>query len=112
MVLRLWRATSLLLVATLLLTSCIPGVFEGQAGVDQAALEAMPKPPLEIAQDGSQPLPELNAEDFEPPRPPLRPFSVSASLFPHTAAAEPEDHRRHDQQTTTSSVSCRYLRAK
>jgi len=87
MVLRLWRATRLLLVAALLLTSCIPGVFEGQAGVDQAALEAMPKPPFEVAQGNRQPLPRLNAEDFEPPRPPLRPFSVSAALFPSFAAA-------------------------
>ncbi len=85
MILHWSKAVSLLLAAALLLTSCMPGVFAGAEGVEQAAQEAS-KPPLVIAGDTS-PLPPLHAEQYEPPRPPLRPFSVSAALFPQVAAA-------------------------
>ncbi len=84
---RPWKATSILLVISLLITSCGTGIFAGESGVQQAAQEALPKPPLTIAKDSSAPIPALNAEDYKPPKPPLRPFSVSAALFPQTAAA-------------------------
>jgi LCP family protein required for cell wall assembly len=87
MSLRWWKATSLLLVISLFITSCGSSIFAGDAGVQQAAQEALPKPPLTIAKDSSAPIPALNAEDYEPPQPPVRPFSVSAALFPQTAAA-------------------------
>lgn len=87
MSLRWWKATSILLVISLFITSCAPGIFAGQAGVQQAAQEALSKPPLLIAKDSSNPIPALNAEDIKPPKPPVRPFSVSAALFPEVAAA-------------------------
>ncbi len=87
MSLRRWQATSLLLVISLFITSCGSSIFAGEAGVQQAAQEALPKPPLTIAKTSSAPLPALNATEFVPPRPPLRPFSVSAALFPQAAAA-------------------------
>jgi LCP family protein required for cell wall assembly len=92
MSLRWWKATSLLLVISLFITSCGPSIFAGEAGVQQAAQDALPKPPLLIAKGSSDPIPALNAENFEPPQPPVRPFSVSAALFPQTAAtnAQPD----------------------
>jgi LCP family protein required for cell wall assembly len=86
MSLRWWKATSLLLVLSLFISSCGPSVFAGEAGVQQAAQDALPKPPLAIAKGSSNPIPALNAEDFQPPLPPVQPFSVSAALFPQTAA--------------------------
>jgi LCP family protein required for cell wall assembly len=87
MSLRPWKATSLLLVISLFITSCGSTIFAGDAGVQQAAEESLPKPPLTIAKNSSAPIPALNAEDYQPPKPPVRPFSVSAALFPQTAAA-------------------------
>jgi LCP family protein required for cell wall assembly len=86
MSLRWWKATSLVLVSSLFISSCGPSIFAGEAGVQQAAEDALPKPPLTITKGSSAPIPALNAEDFQPPQPPLRPFSVSAALFPVTAA--------------------------
>ena len=86
MSLRWWKATSLMLVLSLFISSCGPSIFAGEAGVQQAAQDALPKPPLAITKGSSVPLPALNAEDFKPPQPPVRPFSVSAALFPQTAA--------------------------
>ena len=41
MILHWSKAASLLLAAALLLTSCMPGVFAGADGVEQAAQEAV-----------------------------------------------------------------------
>ena len=87
MSLRWWKATSGMLVLSLFISSCGPSIFAGDAGVQQAAQDALPKPPLAITKGSSDPLPALNAEDYRPPQPPVRPFSVSAALFPETAAA-------------------------
>lgn len=85
-----WKVTSYLLVVSLFLTSCGAGVFAGADGVRDAAQDAQPKPPLAIAKDSSDPIPALNAENFQPPRPPIRPFSVSAALYPQQLAANPD----------------------
>ena len=42
------KLITLFLIASLLLTSCSAGVFQGQRGVQLAAQEMAPKPPLEI----------------------------------------------------------------
>ena len=87
MSLRWWKATSGMLVLSLFISSCGSGIFAGDAGVQQAAQDALPKPPLAITKGSSDPIPAINAEDYKPPKPPVRPFSVSAALFPETAAA-------------------------
>ncbi len=76
-----WKFTSLLLVGSLLLTSC----FAGASGVQEAARDVLPKPPLEIA-NGNSPLPGPDARVYDPPTPPLQPFAVGASLLPPVAS--------------------------
>jgi len=49
-----------------------------------------PKPPLEITRNDS-PLPGVAAKQYNPPRPPVQPFSVSRTLYPPVAAANGPD---------------------
>jgi polyisoprenyl-teichoic acid--peptidoglycan teichoic acid transferase len=80
------RIISLVLVLSLLLTSCSSGVFQGSRGVQKAALEMTSKPPLDIT-GSHKPLPGVDARSYNPPAPPIRPFSVSRTLYPQVAAA-------------------------
>ncbi|HRW49295.1 MAG TPA: LCP family protein [Caldilinea sp.] len=80
------KLITLFLIASLLLTSCSAGVFQGQRGVQLAAQEMAPKPPLEITSN-NKPLPGVAAKQYNPPRPPIQPFSVSRTLYPQVAAA-------------------------
>ncbi|GIV68207.1 LCP family protein [Caldilinea sp.] len=80
------RIISLVLALSLALTSCSSGVFQGSRGVQKAALEALPKPPLDIT-GSHKPLPGVEARSYNPPSPPIRPFSVSRTLSSETAAA-------------------------
>ncbi|MBK8051323.1 MAG: LCP family protein [Anaerolineales bacterium] len=82
---RWWKGTSLLLVASLLLTSCGAGMFAGEAGVKQAAQEAQPKPPLEISKLNS-PLPGPVSAESTLPKAPIRPFSTAAVLVTQNAS--------------------------
>ncbi|MFN8468852.1 MAG: hypothetical protein U0X20_25060 [Caldilineaceae bacterium] len=72
---RWWQATSVLLVLSLFISSCGPSIFKlAEAGVQQAANDALPKPPLAITKGSSDPIPAINAEDYKLPKPPVRPF--------------------------------------
>jgi LCP family protein required for cell wall assembly len=84
---RWYSLACLATVASLVLTSCSSGLFAGERGVRQAAQEVAPKPELQIGRSSS-PLPALGAEDYRPPVPPVRPFSVSRALFPTVATAD------------------------
>ena len=64
------KLITLFLIASLLLTSCSAGVFQGQRGVQLAAQEMAPKPPLEITSN-NKPLPGVAAKQYNPPRPPI-----------------------------------------
>lgn len=81
------RIISLVLALSLALTSCSSGVFQGSRGVQKAALEALPKPPLDIT-GSHKPLPGIEARTYNPPSPPIRPFSVSRALDSGIAAVE------------------------
>ena len=74
MSLRIWKSVSLLLIAALLITSCGSGPFAGEAGIQEAAQESQPKPPLAIAAERG-PLPNPEAPLFVRPQPKVRPFS-------------------------------------
>ena len=80
MSLRIWKLISLLLVAALLITSCGSGPFAGETGIQEAAQETQPKPPLEIAANHG---PLLNPETplFVRPYPVVRPFAVGNALY-------------------------------
>lgn len=80
------RIISLVLVLSLLLTSCSSGVFQGSRGVQKAALEMTSKPPLDIT-GSHKPLPGVDARSYNPPTPPFQPFSISRTLYPQVAAA-------------------------
>ena len=80
------RIISLIVVFSLLLTSCSGGVFQGSRGAQKAALAMAPKPPLDIT-GSHKPLPGVDAKNFDPPTPPLGPFSISRTLYPQVAAA-------------------------
>ena len=79
------KLITLFLIASLLLTSCSAGVFQGQRGVQLAAQEMAPKPPLEITRNNN-PLPGVDVKAYNPPKPPIQPFSVSRTLYPQVAA--------------------------
>ncbi len=80
------RIISLVLVLSLLLTSCSSGVFQGSRGAQKAALAMAPKPPLDITGE-HKPLPGVDVRSYNPPMPPIKPFSVSRTLYPQVAAA-------------------------
>ncbi|HAJ34801.1 MAG TPA: hypothetical protein DCL15_03775 [Chloroflexi bacterium] len=80
------RLLAFVLVVSLVLTSCSGGVFQGTRGVERAARAMAPKPPLDIT-GAHQPLPGVNARSYNPPTPPIRPFSISRTLYPQVAAA-------------------------
>lgn len=81
------RIVSLWVVLSLVLSSCSSGVFQGERGAQKAALEAMSKPPLEPADARHRPLPGPDTPLYNPPAPPIQPFSVSRTLFPQLAAS-------------------------
>jgi LCP family protein required for cell wall assembly len=80
------RLLALILILSLVLTSCSGGVFQGTRGVQRAAQEMAPKPPLDIT-GAHQPLPGVDARKYNPPAPAIRPFSISRTLYPRVAAA-------------------------
>lgn len=90
MSLRIWKWISPLLIAALLITSCGAGPFAGETGVQQAAQESQPKPPLAIAAERG-PLPNPEAPEFVRPQPNVRPFSVSRALYREALATIDED---------------------
>lgn len=79
------RLLALVLIFSLILTSCSSGVFQGTRGVQKAAQEMAPKPPLDISGE-HRPLPGVDARNFSPPIPPMRPLSISRTLYPQVAA--------------------------
>ena len=87
---RILKSVNLLLIAALLLTSCGSGPFAGETGVQEAAQESQPKPPLAIAADRS-PLPNPAAPVFVRPQPNVRPFSMSRALYREALATINED---------------------
>lgn len=80
------RLLAFVLILSLALTSCSGGVFQGTRGVERAAQAMAPKPPLDIT-GAHQPLPGIDARSYNPPAPPIQPFSVSRTLYPQVAAA-------------------------
>lgn len=80
------RLLAFVLILSLVLTSCSGGVFQGTRGVERAAQAMAPKPPLDIT-GAHQPLPGIDARSYNPPAPPIQPFSVSRTLYPQVAAA-------------------------
>lgn len=79
------RLLAFILIFSLVLTSCSGGVFQGTRGVQRAAQEMAPKPPLDIT-GAHQPLPGVDARNYNPPAPAIRPFSISRTLYPQVAA--------------------------
>lgn len=80
------RLLAFVLILSLVLTSCSGGVFQGARGVERAAQAMAPKPPLDIT-GAHQPLPGVDARSYNPPVPPIQPFSISRTLYPQVAAA-------------------------
>lgn len=80
------RFLAFVLILSLVLTSCSGGVFQGTRGVERAAQAMAPKPPLDIT-GAHQPLPGIDARSYNPPAPPIQPFSISRTLYPQVAAA-------------------------
>lgn len=79
------KLITFLLITSLVLSSCSAGIFQGERGVQLAAQEMAPKPPLEITRNNN-PLPGVSVKQYNPPRPPVQPFSVSRTLYPQVAA--------------------------
>jgi LCP family protein required for cell wall assembly len=79
------RLFAFVLIFSLVLTSCSSGVFQGTRGEQRAAQAMAPKPPLDIT-GAHQPLPGIDAHTYNPPAPPIQPFSVSRTLYPQVAA--------------------------